>query len=125
MKNLLLVLSLLLASFGVSAEVVPVTQDSWVSQMSVRKDVILVDVRSEEEFGAGHIPGAVNIPYAQMNQRYAELLSYKEKTIVLYCHSGRRAGLVATLLGEKGFPKLYHLEGDMQGWEAAGRPVQK
>jgi phage shock protein E len=44
--------------------------------------------------------------------------------VVLYCHSGRRAGLAATVLKDNGYTRLSHLEGDMVGWQQNGRPLQ-
>ncbi|MFO1407567.1 MAG: rhodanese-like domain-containing protein [Steroidobacteraceae bacterium] len=84
--------------------------------------VLLVDVRTPEEYAAGHIPGAVNIPYDQVAKRLSEIP--KDDEVVLYCHSGRRAGLAATTLEAEGYTKLAHLVGDMQGWTAAGLPVE-
>lgn len=83
----------------------------------------LLDVRTPEEFAAGHLPGAKNIPHDQIQSRINELKSFQQAEIVVYCRSGRRAGLaIDTLLGA-GFGRLAHLEGDYQGWTAAGLPV--
>lgn len=85
---------------------------------------VLLDVRTPQEYAAGHIPGAVNIPHDQTAQRLDELLPYRDREIVLYCKSGRRAGLAADILAQAGFDRLRHLTGDMPGWSAAGLPVE-
>ena len=93
-------------------------------EMQAQKDasLFLLDVRRPDEFAAGHIPGAVNIPYDQVAARLGEIP--KDDEVVLYCHSGRRAGLAAEVLAANGYTKLAHLQGDMQGWQSAGRPVE-
>ena len=91
-------------------------------QASDAGTVVVLDVRTPAEFAAGHVPGAVNIPYDQVASRLGEIPKGDE--IVLYCHSGRRAGLAAEVLTANGYQKLAHLEGDMPGWQQAGRPVE-
>lgn len=87
-------------------------------------DVVVLDVRTAEEFAAGHVPGAVNVPHDQVGSRLAELAGAKDKEVVLYCRSGRRAQLAADVLVQAGFTRLSHLEGDYPGWSAAGLPTQ-
>ena len=104
-------------------QVAQVSPDALL-EMQARKDrsLLLLDVRTPEEFAAGHIPGAVNIPYDQVAAHLSAIP--KDDEVVLYCHSGRRAGLAAEVLATKGYTKLAHLQGDMQGWQSAGRPVE-
>ena len=84
--------------------------------------LFVLDVRTAEEFAAGHVPGAVNVPYDQVASHLAEIP--KDKDVVLYCKSGRRAGLAAEVLQASGYTKLEHLQGDMQAWLQDGRPVE-
>jgi rhodanese-related sulfurtransferase len=83
----------------------------------------VLDVRTPEEFVAGHVPGAVNIPFDQMAARFDEVP--KDKDVVLYCRSGRRVGLAAEVLANHGYTRLQHLEGDIGGWVGQGHPVAK
>ena len=85
---------------------------------------MILDVRTPEEFAAGHIPGAVNIPHDQLASRLGELESAKSKDIVVYCRTGRRSGLALEVLQANGFKQLAHLEGDMVAWQAQNRPVE-
>jgi phage shock protein E len=93
-------------------------------EMQAKEDsrLLLLDVRTPEEFAAGHVPGAVNIPYDQLATRLGEIPRGDE--VVLYCHSGRRAGLAVEVLAANGYTRLAHLQGDMQGWQSSGRPVE-
>lgn len=106
-----------------ATQVVQVSQQALLD-MQARKDasLMLLDVRTPTEYAAGHIPGAVNIPHDQIAAHLSEIPKHDE--VVLYCHSGRRAGLAAEVLAANGYKKLGHLTGDMQGWQAAGRPVE-
>lgn len=92
-----------------------------------KKDATLVvlDVRTPEEFAQGHIPGAVNIPHDQLPNRLAEIAGAKTKDVVVYCRSGRRAALAQETLTSQGFKSVKHLEGDMLKWQEEKRPTAK
>jgi rhodanese-related sulfurtransferase len=80
----------------------------------------LIDVRSASEFGAGHVPGAVNIPMEQIEGRLADLTA--EGPIVLVCQGGTRAALVADML-EPCLKDVAVLEGGTAAWIREGLPV--
>jgi phage shock protein E len=88
-------------------------------------DVVVLDVRTPEEFAAGHVPGARNLSHDQLAGRLAELGSLRDKEVVLYCRSGRRTALAEDVLRKAGFTKLLHLDGDFLAWQAENRPVEK
>ena len=67
-------------------------QDLLINQMSATPHQI-IDVRSPEEFAAGHVKGAINIPFDQIEQHQNLLNTLKPSTLVVYCRSGRRAGI--------------------------------
>jgi rhodanese-related sulfurtransferase len=83
----------------------------------------LIDVRTPKEYQQGHIPGAINIPLSDIQSDASTLGLPKETNVVLYCRSGYRAGKAAKVLRREGFKQLQHLDGDMLGWQKAGRPV--
>jgi rhodanese-related sulfurtransferase len=101
----------------------PVTADQ-VYERQQQKDTSLfvLDVRAPEEYAAGHVPGAVNIPHDQIASRLAEIP--KDKDVVLYCRSGRRSALAGEVLVDNGYQRLQLMQGDMPGWVAKGRPVE-
>ena len=86
--------------------------------------LIIVDVRTAEEFQQGHVPNAINVPLSEIIDNPDILISAKSKAIVLYCRSGYRAGKAAEALHKSGYLNLSHLEGDMQGWLKAGLSVE-
>lgn len=77
----------------------------------VKQGALLVDVREAEEFNAGHIAGALNVPLEQIEARLAEFGTDKSKEIVLYCRSGRRSGLAKTTLESHGYKKVFNAGG--------------
>jgi len=87
-------------------------------------NVHILDVRSKKEFESGHIPNAMNIDYTEISSRLDELNPYKNHKIVLYCRTGRRAGIAIKTLKKAGFSELYHLTGDIIGWREAGLPIE-
>jgi len=79
-----------------------------------------VDVRSESEFAAGHIPGAANIPLNELEARLGDISS--DKPVLLICQSGKRAEIAAELL-EKCRAEIVLLEGGTKAWSSAGLPL--
>ncbi|GAO44024.1 MBL fold metallo-hydrolase [Flavihumibacter petaseus] len=67
-----------------------------------------VDVRTKEEFAAGHVPGALNIPLQDLSERINEIVDLGNKPVVFYCKSGYRSGLAAKQLKEKGYDQVYN-----------------
>lgn len=101
----------------------PVSQQALLDRVAADdRDLVVLDVRAPEEFAAGHVPGAVNIPYDQVAARLAEVP--KDKDLVLYCRSGRRVAIAAEVLAQNGYTRLQHLEGDMPAWLAQGRATE-
>lgn len=96
--------------------------DGAAAHELVADGVKVVDVRTPAEFAAGHVPGAINIPFDQMPQRAAELAP-ASTPLLLYCHSGRRSGIAIATLKSKGFTRIW----DMQAFDrwAASEPKKK
>ncbi len=82
----------------------------WVEQ----EGALLLDVRSEREFAAGHLPGAVNVPVGQLSAQL-EALGDRKRPVVVYCASGVRATRAASLLRGAGFSRVLNL-GLMSAW---------
>lgn len=83
----------------------------------------LLDVRSSEEYNAGHIQGAVNISHDTLNTQLNLLPQDKNQLVVVYCRSGRRAGVAEQILKENGYTRVTHLAGDMNGWQESELPL--
>lgn len=77
----------------------------------VKAGALLLDVRAPGEYVAGHVEGAVNIPHDQIESRLSEITGDKNKEIVLYCKSGRRAGIALETLAKNGYSHVYNAGG--------------
>jgi rhodanese-related sulfurtransferase len=82
--------------------------------------LFLLDVREPEEWGAGHIAGAVHIPMGELVERLAEVP--RERDVVAVCRSGNRSAAVTAYLVRSGW-KARNLSGGMLAWQAQGRPM--
>jgi rhodanese-related sulfurtransferase len=102
-----------------------VSVETLAGQISSGKAPLIIDVRGEDEFLAGRIPGARLIPHTEMGNYVDSLSAYKDEPILLYCRSGKRSGEAAAVLEKAGFSKVQVLDGSFPGWEAAGHKVQK
>lgn len=82
-------------------------------------DVVILDVRTDEEYNAGHIKGAKHFDF--YNQYFEDSLATlpKDQTYLVYCHSGGRSTRTCGKMMEKGFKKIYNLKGGWQAWSAA------
>jgi len=98
-----------------------ISRDEFV--LNPPRDALILDVRTQKEFDAGHVPQAILIPYDELVSRVSELGNKTDRPIVVYCESGRRAGIASTTLTEAGFTRILHLEGDMKGWRESGLPT--
>jgi phage shock protein E len=105
-------------------EVRQVAPDEVLALVAGEDGPLLVDVRTAEEYQAGHVPGAINIPHDEVATRLNELEPYRARGVVVYCRSGTRAGMAADALQNAGFTNLAHLDGHMAGWSESGREVE-
>lgn len=96
-----------------------------VTQLINRGKTTIVDVRSSEEFAAGHLRDAKHIPLADLGTRIGELEKLKNRTIVLICQTGARSDKGARQLQKAGFDDVQSLEGGLTAWTAAGLPITK
>ena len=91
---------------------------------------LIIDVREPQEYAAGHIPGAINIPRGVIASQIWNHVGSSEKAnlerpIVLQCQSGRRATLAAETLGELGFTQTSAVIMNLDDWKTSGNPFVK
>lgn len=85
---------------------------------------LVLDVRTEREYEAGHVPGALHIPHTELAARLTELPVDKTGQIVVYCEQGPRASMAEDLLADAGFVNVRTLEGHMANWRSEGYPME-
>ncbi len=90
-----------------------------------REDAQVIDVREAEEFAAGHLPDAKNVPLAKLADRINEIERFKDKPVIVCCASGMRSGKACGELRKLGFAKVNNLSGGIDAWVGAGYPVKK
>lgn len=85
--------------------------------------VQIIDVRSPSEWKEGHIPGAQHIFLPELSHKLKQIERKKPK--VIYCDSGYRASLAASILQKEGFAQVHNVPGSWQAWKSAGLPIVK
>lgn len=85
-------------------------------------DVVFLDVREQEEYDAGHIPGVQLIPLGSIPNRLNEIPT--DKTVVAVCRSGNRSSQATQFLRDHGFDNVHNMTGGMNQWLQAGHPVE-
>jgi rhodanese-related sulfurtransferase len=95
------------------------------TQLFNQGKTLLLDVREEAEFAAGHVRDAKNIPLKQLPTRLGEIDKFKDKTVIAVCASGVRSATASGLLKKSGFTDVYSLDGGMTAWQSQGLPTVK
>lgn len=85
--------------------------------------LLVCDVRNPDELGGelGQLPGSLNIPLGQLQQRVGELSTHKTRDIVVVCRTGKRSEAAARILLDSGFDRVFVLKGGMTAWRDAHR----
>ncbi|MEP7316715.1 MAG: rhodanese-like domain-containing protein [Sphingomicrobium sp.] len=101
----------------------PVVEAPQLKQMLDRRDAMVVDVREPNEFAAGHIPDAINLPLSKFNAD--QLPDPGGRKLVLTCAGGRRSGVALDRCVAAKTEVDTHLRGGFAAWRNAGLPVEK
>jgi len=80
-----------------------------------KKGMMLLDIRSDKEYGQGHIPGAAHVPLSEIGDRVKKLK--KDKELVVYCQNGSRSIWAIKRLMGMGYKNLYNLKGGYNAWK--------
>ncbi len=84
-------------------------------ELDQKKGAVILDVRTDKEYDAGHIPGAVHIPLTEIGNRIKKLK--KDKELVVYCQRGNRSIWAIKRLIGMGYKNLYNLKGGYNAWK--------
>ncbi len=93
-----------------------VSYEKLQQKLTDKAPIVLLDVRTQEEFNNGHIPGALLLPYDEIDQKAAQLLPEKEKEIIIYCRSGRRSAIAKDSLEALEYTNVKDF-GGMNRWQ--------
>lgn len=102
-----------------------ITIDELHERLESDPAVLLIDVRSVEDFngGYGHIPGSLSIPMLELESRVDEVKEYKDKEIVTMCPGGGLSLVAIDILTEAGFKNIKSLKGGTDMWHQKGYPT--
>ena len=90
---------------------VNITAEEAKRIMDNEEGYIILDVREQDEYDAGHIPGAIVISHEEIAEKAEEVLTDKDQLILVYCHSGRRSKIAAEALAELGYSNIKEFGG--------------
>ncbi|MBF0198762.1 MAG: thioredoxin fold domain-containing protein [Planctomycetes bacterium] len=85
---------------------------------------LLLDVRTRYEYRSGHLQASLLIPVQELMGRMSELSQYKDKNVIVYCHSGARSANACKILAKKGY-KVFNVAGGISAWQRSGYKVVK
>src|SRR5687768_6333474 len=108
----------------VKNEIRQASTNRLLDDMRAGNAIFIVDVREQDEFERGHLPGAVFIPRGFLELRIENTIPDRNSTIYLYCGGGNRSALAARSLQEMGYSNVYSLEGGFSQWEREGKSVE-
>lgn len=94
-------------------------------QLINREKAVVVDVCEPNEFAAGHVGGAKNLPLAELEAKLAGAVKNKTVPLILVCQSGMRSGRAVAIAKKLGYERAQSLGGGLAAWRAASLPVEK
>ena len=103
--------SIIVAEKGEKAMYEQITPEEAKKIMDSGEEHIILDTREQDEFDEGHIPGAILIPYTEIENKAKEMLPDKDKLILVYCRSGRRSKIAAESLAKLGYTNVKEFGG--------------
>ena len=123
----LLIIVVMLVMNGVRGKLVGFQEVKPVEAVRIinNQDVVLLDVREDNEFKQGHIINARHIPLSEVEARLSELEGCRDQSLLVYCRSGARAARAAATLKKNGFEKVIKLDGGVMAWTSANLPLEK
>ena len=121
-KSIILLVTIFLGSNLYASELWSVTElKTKIDQSS--EPLVLLDVRTVEEFKSGHIRNSINIPHEILLSNIDLVSEYNDEQLVVYCRSGKRASLVIEALKKHGFTNIVDIEGDILAWSQLNYPL--
>ena len=95
------------------------------TQLINHKNALVLDVREQSEYDAGHILNSKLIPVGKLLERVGELEKYRERPVIAVCRTGQRSASACAVLGKQGFTQVHNLNGGVMAWQKAGLPLEK
>jgi len=124
LKYILILITVLCTNLAVSQEEnVLLSVKAFSKTMSEQPELVVVDVRTPEEFDSGHLEGAINYNWKSENFNKQILDLDKTKPVLIYCRSGARSAKAVAHMRSEGFTVIYELQGGIVNWKHEHMPV--
>jgi rhodanese-related sulfurtransferase len=94
-------------------------------RIDAKDPVVLLDVRTPEEYTKGRIPGSINIPVDAIEKKVLSVLTDKKQQIFVYCLSGSRSVFAVKKMQEMGYTDVYDITSGLLAWRAKQYPVEQ
>lgn len=107
-------------SSAAKAKAPHISSQQLAGYLSENEDLVLLDIRTESEYEAGHIQGAQWFPRGKLEYYIQDLIKDPDSRIVLYCRTGGRSALATLTLKDMGYENVVDLDGGFREWVAAG-----
>lgn len=108
---------------GISSNAVNVSAADAYDIMQSRQDPVIIDVRTRQEYQAGHLDGAINLDYYSSGFLDRLKALNKNNTYIVYCRKGIRGGIALEMMRSLGFKEVYNILGGLALWAEEGWPM--
>lgn len=98
---------------------------SGAVQLINREKAVVVDVSEADEFAAGHVGGAKNVPFSELESKLPGVVKNKALPLIMVCSSGARAGRAVAVAKKLGYEQAQSLGGGLKAWKDANLPLEK
>lgn len=124
MRFIAILFSVFLLTVSLSQAVEPANVTSKQAQALLGKNskIVLLDVRTPDEYRQAHLKGALLIPLGELNRRVQEVP--RDRPVLVYCAVGARSSSAASFLASKGYREIYNMSDGIVGWYNNGLPLQ-
>lgn len=108
--------------FGCNSEVIDLNAQDSKELISSVNDLVIIDIRTPEEFESGHLENAINIDFYGEFKNNIDKLD-KSKSYLIYCRTGSRSRSAKQIMSDLGFKSIYHMQSGITEWISKGYPV--
>ncbi|TAL97121.1 MAG: rhodanese-like domain-containing protein [Paraburkholderia sp.] len=95
------------------------------TQLINRRNAVVIDLRSTEDFAKGHLPSARHIEFAALQAKAGQLVKNKSNPVLLVCQTGQQSNKAVRVVQDAGYAEVHVLQGGLNAWQQAGMPVVK
>ncbi len=100
-----------------------ITAEDVKRSIDAKENIVLLDVRTKEEFGKGKIEGSINLPLDEIEEKITSVIPDKNQKIYAYCLSGSRSTLAVNIMVKMGYTNIYSLTSGLLAWRVKNYPI--